>query len=58
MGRSRSKKFKTNTANTDRQDPADVFYMSVEEAREAIASKYEFLADRYEQKFPKHKGLN
>jgi hypothetical protein len=35
----------------------DVFYMSPDEAKRALEQKYEFLADRYEQRFPKHKGL-
>ena len=57
MGRSRIRKIKsTNTQMT--QDTSDVFYMSLEEAKAAIADKYEFLAERYEQKYPKHKGLS
>jgi hypothetical protein len=58
VGRSRIRKIKS--INSQTQPPAetsDVFYMSLEEAKAAIADKYEFLADRYEQKFPKHKGL-
>ncbi|HEY2004272.1 MAG TPA: hypothetical protein VGH44_04110 [Candidatus Saccharimonadia bacterium] len=35
-----------------------VFYMSPDEARRALEQKYEFLAERYEQKFPKHKGIS
>jgi hypothetical protein len=35
-----------------------IFYMSLEEAKAAIMDKYEFLADRYEQQYPKHKGLS
>lgn len=31
--------------------------MNLEEAKAAIAHKYEFLEDRYERKYPKHKGL-
>ncbi|HSX02349.1 MAG TPA: hypothetical protein VLI05_03475 [Candidatus Saccharimonadia bacterium] len=56
MGRSRIRKIKSlNTQN--QTDTNDVFYMSLEEAKAAIADKYEFLAERYEQKFPKHRGL-
>lgn len=40
------------------QDLYDVFYMSPDEARRALEQKYEFLAERYEQKFPKHKGVS
>jgi hypothetical protein len=32
--------------------------MSPAEARQALEQKYEFLAERFEQKFPKHKGMN
>ena len=39
------------------QDLYDVFYMSPDEAKRALEQKYEFLAERYERKFPKHKGL-
>jgi hypothetical protein len=57
VGRARTRKIKSvNTQN--QHDTADVFYMSLEEAKAAIADKYEFLAERYEQKFPKHKGLS
>ncbi len=42
----------------------DVFYMNLEEAKLAleddqaqIAAKYEQLAERYEQRYPKHRGL-
>lgn len=34
---------------------ADVFWMSLEEAKKAIADKYEFLAERYERRYPKDK---
>jgi hypothetical protein len=33
-------------------DP-DVFYMSLEEAKDVIASKYDFLAERLERSRPK-----
>ena len=58
MGRSRIRKIKSTNLNQDRRDGQDVFYMSLEEAKRAISDKYEFLADRYEQQFPKHKGLS
>jgi hypothetical protein len=35
----------------------DVFYLSLEEAKAAMADKYQQVADRYEQRYPKHKGL-
>jgi len=44
-------------ADYQQDQASDVFYMSLEEAKQAIADKYEFLAERYEQKFPKHKGI-
>ncbi len=31
----------------------DVFWMNLEEAKQAIADKYEYLGDRYEVKTPK-----
>ena len=55
MGSSRIRKIKSQ--NVQEQDLYTVFYMSPEEARKALEQKYEFLADRFEQKFPKHKGL-
>ena len=57
MGRSRIRKIKA-VNNQPQQGAQDIFYMSLEEAKAAIADKYEFLAERYEQKFPKHKGLS
>lgn len=57
MGKSRIRKIRTNTADYQQEQTSDVFYMSLEEAKQAIADKYEFLAERYEQKFPKHKGI-
>ena len=57
MGKSRIRKIRTNTADYQQDQTSDVFYMSLEEAKQAIADKYEFLAERYEQKFPKHKGI-
>jgi hypothetical protein len=59
VGRSRIRKIKSNhqAQYQNQSDTADVFYMSLEEAKAAIADKYEFLAERYEQKFPKHKGI-
>ena len=57
MGKSRIRKIRSNTAEYQQEQASDVFYMSLEEAKQAIADKYEFLAERYEQKFPKHKGI-
>lgn len=59
MGRSRIRKIKSlNVVEAQQQDLYDVFYMSPDEARRALEQKYEFLAERYEQKFPKHKGIS
>lgn len=58
MGRSRIRKIKSVNMQTQQQDLYDVFYMSPDEARRALEQKYEFLADRYEQKFPKYKGIS
>jgi hypothetical protein len=59
VGRSRIRKIKSlNTQPVEQAAENDVFYMSLEEAKAAIADKYEHLADRYERKYPKHKGLN
>ena len=57
MGKSRIRKIRSNTTQYQQDQTSDVFYMSLEEAKQAIADKYEFLAERYEQKFPKHKGI-
>jgi hypothetical protein len=51
MSQSRGSRIKALKANPY-EDP-NVFYMSLEEAREVIASKYEFLAERYELAKPK-----
>lgn|GEM_PF-1346343 len=58
MGRSRIRKIKNVNMQAQQQDLYDVFYMSPDEARRALEQKYEFLADRYEQKFPKYKGIS
>ena len=58
MKNSPIKKIKSSNLNTDARNGQDVFFMSLEEARNAISDKYEFLANRYEQQFPKHKGLS
>ena len=50
MSNSRSQRIKGLKANPY-EDP-DVFYVSLEEAREAIAGKYEFLAERLERVKP------
>ncbi|HEX3082422.1 MAG TPA: hypothetical protein VHQ86_04155 [Candidatus Saccharimonadia bacterium] len=56
MGSSRIRKIKSQSVQEE--GLYDVFYMSPEEARKALEQKYEFLADRFERKFPKHKGLS
>lgn len=58
VGRSRSRKIKSVNIQEQQQDLYDVFYMSPDEARRALEQKYEFLAERFEQKFPKHKGIS
>jgi hypothetical protein len=45
MGQSRGSKVKRN----QKREEGDVFWMSLEEAKEAISDKYEFLVERYEQ---------
>lgn len=57
MGRSRIRKIKSANIQSTQQDLYDVFYMSPDEAKHALEQKYEFLAERYEQRFPKHKGI-
>ena len=58
MGRSRTRKIKSINVSQEGREGQDVFYLSLEEAKRAISDKYEFLAERYEQQFPKHKGLS
>jgi hypothetical protein len=58
VGRSRTSKIKAANIQSEQQDLYDVFYMSPDEARRALEQKYEFLAERYEQRFPKHKGVS
>ena len=57
MGSSRIRKIKSHNISTQDQGLYDVFYMSPEEAKRALEQKYEFLAERFERRFPKHKGL-
>ena len=60
VGHSRIRKIKSQTQPqqaSQSEGDSTVFYMSMEEAKAAIMDKYEFLADRYEQQYPKHKGL-
>jgi hypothetical protein len=47
MSNTRGRRIKQLKANPY-EDP-DVFYMSLDEARDVIASKYDFLAERYER---------
>jgi hypothetical protein len=58
VGRSRIRKIKSSNIQAQEQSLYDVFYMSPDEARRALEQKYEFLAERYEQRFPKHKGIS
>lgn len=58
MGQSRGRKLRTSNIQAQEQNMYDVFYMSPEEARRALEQKYEFLAERYEQKYPKYKGIS
>ena len=58
VGRSRIRKIKSSNVQAQEGDLYDVFYMSTDEARRALEQKYEFLAERYEQKFPKYKGIS
>lgn len=50
MSKSRGRKVKTLGEN---RSETEVFWMSLEEAKRAIAEKYEFLAERYERRYPK-----
>jgi hypothetical protein len=47
MSHTRGRRIKALKANPY-EDP-EVFYMSLEEAKDMISSKYEFLAERYER---------
>ena len=58
VGQSRIRKIKSSNVQAQQQDLYDVFYMSPDEARRALEQKYEFLAERYERRFPKHKGIS
>jgi hypothetical protein len=58
VSRSRTKKIKSSNIQAQQQDLYDVFYMSPDEAKRALEQKYEFLAERYEQRFPKYKGIS
>jgi hypothetical protein len=58
MGRSKTRKLKNTNTIQAQQDLYDVFYMSPDEARRALEQKYEFLAERYEERFPKYKGVS
>lgn len=50
VSKSRGRKIKS--LGQKNQD-TEVFWMSLEEAKKAIADKYEFLAERYERRYPK-----
>ncbi len=51
MSSTRSRRIKELKSNP--YSEPDVFYMSLDEAKDAIASKYEFLAERFERAKPK-----
>lgn len=53
MGASRGRKVKSIG---EKAEGDEVFWMSLEEAKRAIADKYEFLVDRYER-LPKTNGV-
>ncbi len=60
MGHTRIRKIKSQPQSqqvSQSEGDSTVFFMSMEEAKAAILDKYEFLADRYEQQYPKHKGI-
>ena len=46
MARSRMNKIKTSSQT---QEEGDAFFMSLEEAKQAIAEQYGFLQERYER---------
>jgi hypothetical protein len=51
VSRSRGHKVKSISAGKE----GEVFWMSLEEAKKAIADKYDYLAERYERRYPKDK---
>ena len=57
VGSSRIRKIKSQNIQAEEQGMYNVFYMSPEEAKKALEQKYEFLEERFERRFPKHKGL-
>lgn len=44
MGHSRGRKVKSQSQKTE----GDIFWMSLEEAKEAISDKFDYLVERYE----------
>jgi hypothetical protein len=58
VSQSRTRKIKQSSSQLETQGGDDVFFMDLQEVREVLASKYEYLAERYENKFPKHKGIS
>ncbi|MBW3538312.1 hypothetical protein KY386_02360 [Candidatus Parcubacteria bacterium] len=50
MAKSRGRKVKSLSNG---REGSDVFWMSLEEAKQAINDKYEFLVDRYDRRKPK-----
>jgi hypothetical protein len=57
VSRSKTRKIKSTPSQTDLENE-DLFYMNLQEVRDALANKYEYLAERYEVQFPKHKGIS
>ena len=55
MAKSRMNKIKTEYPM---RDDGDAFYMSMEEAKQAITDKYTFLQDRYERSKLARKRIN
>lgn len=53
MGQSKGRKVKALGMN--RGEETDIFWMSLEEAKRAIADKYEFLVEMHEKPKPKKK---
>ncbi len=54
MGASRGHKIKA-LGQSRHDSEENVFWMSLEEAKRVIAEQYDYLADRYDRRYPKHK---
>ncbi|HVE80766.1 MAG TPA: hypothetical protein VNA68_01330 [Candidatus Dormibacteraeota bacterium] len=53
MSNSRGRKLRSISGNN--YEDQQVFYMSLEEAKDFLADKYEYLAERYERRYPNKK---